>query len=86
MYGYGMVRMARRVFNNVFWRRNLLRIKRKEEGMELEKIIELKVRIRNLKDLLRDMIRIEEYELCGQLRDIIGRREMELKELESGHP
>jgi protein-arginine kinase activator protein McsA len=53
--------------------------------MELEKIIGLKVRIRNLKDLLRDMIRIEEYELCGQLRDIIGRRERELKELEAGH-
>jgi protein-arginine kinase activator protein McsA len=53
--------------------------------MELEKVIELKVKIRNLKDLLRDMIRIEEYELCGQLRDIIGRRERELKELEAGH-
>jgi protein-arginine kinase activator protein McsA len=50
--------------------------------MELEKIIGLKVRIRNLKDLLRDMIRIEEYELCGQLRDIIGRLE---RELEAGH-
>ena len=83
MYGYGWVRMAGNVFNNVFWRRNLLRIKRKEEGMELEKIIELKVRIRNLKDLLRDMIRIEEYELCGQLRDIIGRLE---GELEARHP
>jgi hypothetical protein len=82
MYGYGMYGLAGNVFNNLCKWRNLLRIKRKEEGMELEKIIELKVRIRNLKDLLRDMIRIEEYELCGQLRDIIGRLE---GELESGH-
>jgi protein-arginine kinase activator protein McsA len=73
------------VWNRIRSGRNLLRIKRKEERMELEKIIGLKVKIRNLKDLLRDMIRIEEYELCGQLRDIIGRRERELKELESGH-
>ena len=79
MYGYGWVRIIGRVFNNLCNRGNLFRIKRKEEGMELEKVIELKVRIRNLKDLLRDMIRIEEYELCGQLRDIIGKLEVELK-------
>jgi protein-arginine kinase activator protein McsA len=51
----------------------------------MEKLIELKVRIRNLKDLLQNMIRIEEYELCGQLREIIRRREEELKELEARH-
>jgi hypothetical protein len=50
--------------------------------MELEKVIELKVRIRNLKDLKREMIRIEEYELCGQLMEIIKRREEELMKLD----
>lgn len=40
--------------------------------------IELMVRIRNLKDLLQQMIRMEEYELCGQLREIIKRKEEEL--------
>ena len=44
--------------------------------------IELMVRIRNLKDLKREMIRIEEYELCGQLMEIIRRREEELKKLD----
>jgi hypothetical protein len=82
MYGYGMVEFTYRVFDNLFCRWNLFGIERKEKGMELEKVIELKVRIRNLKELLSDMIRIEEYELCGQLRDIIGRLEGELK---AGH-
>jgi protein-arginine kinase activator protein McsA len=45
--------------------------------------IELMVKIRNLKDLLAQMIRIEEYELCGQLRDIIRRREEELTKLDT---
>ena len=40
------------------------------------------VRIRNLKDLKREMIRIEEYELCGQLMEIIKRREEELMKLD----
>jgi len=40
------------------------------------------VRIRNLKDLKREMIRIEEYELCGQLMEIIRRREEELMKLD----
>jgi len=44
--------------------------------------IELMVRIRNLKDLKREMIRIEEYELCGQLMEIIRRREEELMKLD----
>jgi len=44
--------------------------------------IELMVRIRNLKDLKREMIRIEEYELCGQLMEIIKRREEELMKLD----
>jgi len=82
MYGYGMVEFTYRVFNSFCDRWNLFGIERKEKGMELEKVIELKVRIRNLKELLSDMIRIEEYELCGQLRDIIGRLEGELK---AGH-
>jgi len=43
--------------------------------------IELMVRIRNLKDLLQQMIRMEEYELCGQLREIIRKRESELDEI-----
>jgi protein-arginine kinase activator protein McsA len=44
--------------------------------------VELMVRIRNLKDLLQQMIRMEEYELCGQLREIIKRREEELMKLD----
>ena len=44
--------------------------------------IELMVKIRNLKDLLHQMIQMEEYELCGQLREIIKRREEELKKLD----
>ena len=44
--------------------------------------VELMVRIRNLKDLKREMIRIEEYELCGQLMEIIRRREEELMKLD----
>ena len=44
--------------------------------------IDLMIRIRNLKELLSQMIGMEEYELCGQLREIIRRRENELKELD----
>lgn len=44
--------------------------------------IELMIRIRNLKELLSQMIGMEEYELCGQLREIIRRREEELKKLD----
>jgi protein-arginine kinase activator protein McsA len=44
--------------------------------------IELMIRIRNLKELLSQMIGMEEYELCGQLREIIRRREGELKKLD----
>lgn len=47
--------------------------------------IELMVRIRNLKDLKREMIRIEEYELCGQLMEIIRRREEELMKLDENN-
>ena len=44
--------------------------------------IDLMVKIRNLKGLLSQMIGLEEYELCGQLREIIKRREEELIELD----
>ena len=40
------------------------------------------VKIRNLKGLLSQMIQMEEYELCGQLREIIKRREEELMKLD----
>ena len=44
--------------------------------------IDLMVKIRNLKGLLSQMIQLEEYELCGQLREIIKRREEELIKLD----
>ena len=44
--------------------------------------IDLMVKIRNLKGLLSQMIQMEEYELCGQLREIIKRREEELIKLD----
>lgn len=50
--------------------------------MDNRERIELMVRIRNLKGLLKDMIEMEEYELCGKIRDIIWRKEKELIKLD----
>lgn len=47
--------------------------------MDLGETIRLKVRLRNLKELLHTMIGMEEYELCGQLKEIIKRLEGELE-------
>lgn len=59
--------------NNISDRWNIPSTQRKKKGMDMEKGLREEDLVRKLEWLLESLIQIEEYHLCQQIHDMIGR-------------
>ncbi len=59
--------------NNISDRWDIPSTQRKKKGMDMEKGLRREDLVRKLESLIESLIEIEEYHLCQQIHDMIGR-------------
>jgi len=67
--------------NNISDRWNIPSTQRKKKGMDMEKELREEDLVRKLEWLLESLIQIEEYHLCQQIHNMIGRLKSPRKQL-----